>query len=295
MPETYKVALGPVIEHKLEHGDPTWPRFNASFVNQDLPLGDIANALRAGCPITTWHKNRWRHSQNYICGQHLGLDFDAGDDTSTVPRLAQDSFIGRYGAILYTTPSHTPEKPKARAVFLLDTPIQQAQNYVLAARALLWLFGTADRQCKDACRFFYGGRPGVCELEQIGETLPLDELKALIAKYKATGEREHKRLSQAYTYDTVDKAKVVHALKRIDPWALEYDQWLSVLMAIHAELGDVGMDIAETWADGRPGEVEQKWRGFHADGGVGIGTLFALAKQFQPPPSRSYPFRAIEA
>ena len=42
---------------------------------------------------------------------------------------------------------HLPqeEKPRARVVFLLDQPIMQAKNYTLAASALLWVFGTADR------------------------------------------------------------------------------------------------------------------------------------------------------
>ena len=129
----YRVALGPVMQAKLPPGDPRWPEFNGSFVNKDLPGLDIAARLYDGHPITTWHKNHWRQSCNYQMGQHLGIDFDTNDERSSLPHLLKDPFIKKYGAIVYTTPSHTPAAPRARAIFLLDTPIHQAVNYSLAA------------------------------------------------------------------------------------------------------------------------------------------------------------------
>ena len=56
-----------------------------------------------------------------------------------------------------------------------------------------------------------------------------------------------------------------------------------VLMAIHSELpGGNGLSLARSWGDGKPGEVEQKWKGFDSNGNVSgkisIGTLFSFAK-----------------
>ena len=189
---TYRVAVSSMaLDRKLPPGDPIWHDFNGSFVNRELTPFDFAHAIYDGHPFTTWHANNWRTSANYVCGQHLGLDFDAGDQSATLPALIANPFIHRHANILYTTPSHTPEAPRARVVFLLDTPIMQAKNYALAAAALLWLFGTADRQCKDPARFFYGSLR--CDMEMFDNVLSLATVKHIIAQYQASGKRELRR------------------------------------------------------------------------------------------------------
>lgn len=279
----YKVSFGPTLESKIPYGDPYWRVFNGSFENMQLEPLDIAALLYDGRPITTWHKANWRTSANYLLGQHLGLDFDTGDKRSTIPHLLRDPFIARHAAIIYTTPSHTPDSPRARVVFLLDTPIQQANNYALASTALLWMFGTADRQCKDAARFFYGGRPGACEMEYPNQELPLTELKEIINQYQIAEQARKPKRPSTYVGQNANETEVLAALKHIDPWAISYDEWLAVLLALHSEFpGANGLQIAESWGRGRDGEVEHKWRGFNTGGNVagrvGIGTLFKLAK-----------------
>jgi hypothetical protein len=280
---TYKVAFAPVQQAKIPPGDPRWPAFNSSFENEDMSAANIAAMLYDGHPITTWHKDHWRTSANYLLGQHLGIDFDTEDKRSTLGTLMKDPFIYRYGSHVYTTPSHTPDKPRARAIFLLDTPIRLPANYSMAASALLWVFGSADRQCKDAVRFFYGGRPGACEMEFLSNVLPLEVVKDMIHRYLATGRQQQKRMMTT-TFSAPDQQRVADALRSIDPWKIDYDQWLAVLMAIHSEFpGDDGLTLADAWAQGRGTEVEQRWRGFRSSGNtsgkVGIGTLFALAKE----------------
>ena len=192
MDTTYRVSVSTwALDHKLAPGAPEWHDFNGSFRNQELTPFNFAQAIYDGHPFTTWHAHGWRTSANYVCGQHLGLDFDAGDQTSTLPALLDNPFIHRHANILYTTPSHTPEAPRARVVFLLDTPIMQATNYALAAQAMLWLFGTADRQCKDPARFFYGSLR--CEMEMFDNVLSLATVKHIIAQYQASGKRELRR------------------------------------------------------------------------------------------------------
>ena len=280
----YKVAIGPALETKIPAGDPYWREFNASFHNLSLEAIDIAAALYEGCPITAWHKNNWRRGDNYLLGQHIGLDFDTEDKRSTIMQLQREPLTAKYGSIVYTTPSHTPDSPRARVIFLLDTPIQQATNYALASNALLWVFGNADRQCKDPARFFYGGKPGACEMEYLDNELPLDVIKDMIQRYQSTGNRERRRVNTQYQAGNAEEAEVLDALKHVDPWSIAYDDWLAVLLAIHSEFpGPNGLHMAESWASGRPGEVAQKWRGFHPSGNVsgrvGIGTLFKFAQE----------------
>lgn len=284
MDDTYKVSMAPVMQAKIPPGDPRWPAFNGSFENQTLSAANVAAMLYDGHPITTWHKNHWRASANYIMGQHIGIDFDTEDKRSTIATLKKDPLIAHHAAILYTTPSHTPDKPRARVIFLLDTPIHQSVNYTMAASAMLWMFGSADRQCKDAVRFFYGGRPGACEMEFLANVLPLEKVRQMIATYQATGRQQAKRMMAGATFGAPDQQRVADALKTIDPWAIDYDQWLAVLMAIHSEFpSEDGLSMAEQWGQGKDNEVAQKWRSFHTTGGVGgkvgIGTVFAIAQQ----------------
>jgi hypothetical protein len=280
MDATYRIAVSSyALAAKIPPGDAFWGAFNASFVNRDLTRLDLVEAIYTGHPITTWHRNHWRAGANFECGQAVGLDFDTEDERSRLTTLTADKFIAKHSALIHTTRSHTPAKPRARVMFLLDTPIFQAKNYALAAQALLWLFGAADRQCKDPVRFWYGA-PG-CEVEYFENVLPLDTLKHLIAQYQDTGQRERQRHN--WTAPT-EQAEVADALRKIPAWGIDYDQWVAVLMALHREYGDGGLALAESWADGAAGEVERKWRSFkpagNYAGAVGLGTVFALAQTF---------------
>lgn len=276
-----KIAFSSMaLSRKIPPEDAIWPSFNASFENMDLETLEIANLIYMGHPFTTWHKEHWRHGKNYQLGMHIGLDFDTEDKHSSLPYLAADKFIKQYASLIYTTPSHTPEAPRARVLFLLDTPIQQSPNYVLAVSSLLWLFGTGDRQCKDSVRFFYGSVN--CELEFLDNTLPLSVVKQLITDYQKTGlqvKRHHEK--NGYNAPT-DQKKVAAALQHIPAMGIDYDEWLAVLMGIHAEFGDDGLNLAESWAQGTDGEVARKWRSFNGTGNgtgkVTLGTLFKLAQ-----------------
>ena len=156
----------------------------------DRATGFYPVFIFTGHPFTVWHKNNWRNSENYWLGQHIGLDFDTEDERSTLAHLRADKFVARYASLIYTTPTHKPDKPRARVLFTLDTPIHQAVNYTLAASAMLWLFGAADPKAKDAARFFYGSVD--CEVEWIDSVLPLAVVRDLIQRYQATG-RQAKR------------------------------------------------------------------------------------------------------
>ncbi len=101
---TYKIAISKyALTRKIPPLDPMWPKFNASFVNVESEPGHITEAIYKGQSITTQHKDNWRTSANYLCGQHIGLDFDNGDASSSIDNLRKDKFVSKYAAFLYTT------------------------------------------------------------------------------------------------------------------------------------------------------------------------------------------------
>ena len=72
----------------------------------------------------------------------------------------------------------------------------------------------------------------------------------------------------------------------LDPWQGGYsDFWVPILMACHAGFGDEALPIVEGWADGKLGEVSDKWKSFDAAGGVTVATLVyhARAAGWVPP------------
>lgn len=171
----YKIAVNSmVLNGKLPPGDPRWGVFNDSFVNQEIALIDLANAIYTGHSYSGWHKGR-RKLDNFICAQHIAVDMDTEDRRSTIDVLSANTFVRTYAALIHTTASHTPEAPRARVIFLLDQPIADAAAYQAAAKFLVSQFPGADQACSDASRFFYGAKN--CEVWMHDNVLPLAQLR----------------------------------------------------------------------------------------------------------------------
>lgn len=74
-------------------------------------------------------------------------------------------------------------------------------------------------------------------------------------------------------------------LLRFVPADVGYDEWVQVLMAVHAATGGStsGLTLADNWSSGgskyKAGEVAKKWRSFKSTG-VNGATLAALARQY---------------
>ena len=66
-----------------------------------------------------------------------------------------------------------------------------------------------------------------------------------------------------------------------------YDTWRNVLMAVHSALpGPDGVALCERYIPGKPGEIARKFASFDGGGGIGVGTLFEIAKGHGYQPTR---------
>lgn len=87
---------------------------------------------------------------------------------------------------------------------------------------------------------------------------------------------------QQRTLESAGASEIEEMLSYVSP-DCSYQEWVSVLMAIHSALGEAGLSVADQWsAQGRKyrqGEVAKKWRGFSSEGGVNLGSLAELARQ----------------
>jgi hypothetical protein len=77
------------------------------------------------------------------------------------------------------------------------------------------------------------------------------------------------------------EAVFAEALAYIPP-GCDYSSWVQIGMALHAELGDAGFELWDSWSSGSPkydaGQMAAKWRSFSGRG-ITAGTLFHLARQ----------------
>lgn len=184
--ETLKIAIN--RSHKGKH--PTgidqatlnawWGAFNGWFKNELVTVDQLLEAIQDGYSYTTWHRG-YRKAENFICGQHVGLDFDdLAPSETTLIDLLSDQVIQDHAGLLHTTPSHTPEKPRARVIFFLDRPIYNREKYTLLVRSIVDYFDVADQKCKDPCRFFFGAVN--CDVRLLHNILTLEDAAELFVK-----------------------------------------------------------------------------------------------------------------
>lgn len=89
-----------------------------------------------------------------------------------------------------------------------------------------------------------------------------------------------------------DRERVQLALSSI-PSDLPRNEWWRVGAAIKHEFGDEGFELFDTWSSNASSydasAARDTWRSLDADGGIGIGSLFELAKRhgFEPKRHRS--------
>lgn len=292
MTTKYKIAINAMATGKLPQGDPRWATFNDSFQNTELDVIDIANSIYTGHSYTTWHNGR-RKLDNFELAQHIAVDMDTGDERSAIKTLLQNPIVRMYAGIIHTTPSHTAEAPRSRVIFFLDETLYTAEAYKIAATFLVSLFPGADTACTDASRFFYGAKNA--DIWWDYNHLPMSHLRTWYARWKRINPqpaqhskvvkldaaRANRIIATSHGEDgPTEIEKVKEALGRIDPWGIDYNQWIGVIAALKRDLGEAALPVAESWAQGKPGEVQREWQRVNVNrsNGMHLGTIFYMAR-----------------
>lgn len=170
------------------------------FQNTESDLHTIAVAIYRGYTITTHHtggpecqrlgcegrKCIWklhRCNANFLEGQIIAADFDDLEDLSDV---TSNYLVEKHAFFVYTTPSHKPEKPRARALFALSEPVTTGEQFRLLNRGLQHYFdGKIDLSTTDYCRLWYGCKNS--ELHTFQDvTLPIELALQWAERYQAS-------------------------------------------------------------------------------------------------------------
>ena len=174
---------------------------------------------------------------------------------------------------------------KGRHVFLIA---KQADNilpkYKLAAGQELEVFGLDNSAGKSVL---------LSGSQLTGELIEVDDLHALLTEWGVIEQHElNQPKPQTHTFDFTpllnkstpsDYDKAIDALQYISPDA-DYDTWLDMGFALQKEFGDRAKQDWMAWSMGRvkptsEADLQKHWKSFGKRDGVGIGTLFYIAKQ----------------
>jgi hypothetical protein len=112
-------------------------------------------------------------------------------------------------------------------------------------------------------------------------TMPLSAVKSMIKVHNNLQSMLRPKRDVSYPVDAnLDDA--AEALNLIDPWKIEYHEWVKLLAALYHSFGDAALPVAERWADGEGNEVQVKWKSFQRTPGkpATVGSIYEIAKRF---------------
>lgn len=132
-------------------------------------------------------------------------------DNRSLIDLNKDPFVKQYALCIYATPSSTLENPRSRAIFLLDTPITDPEQYkelstTLALYTLSHL--DPDPNATKLTQRVYGASKGYF-IERPENILPLSVMKHQVSQY-----RGEKIIDAIMPYTDTQKVKVISSLSR---------------------------------------------------------------------------------
>ena len=243
-----------------------------------------------------------RHDANLTSLHGIEGDYDGGE-VSLEDARARLEAAGLY-ALLYSTPSHTPEHPRWRVLCPSSGPLKPEDRDALCARVNGALGGILARESFTLSQaYFFGGIDGRPPPETFiidGEFVDLVAHLDTVASGRTADALQLEEDDDDWWKPEPDWPRIKEALACI-PAVLEggsYHMWTDVGMALHHESGgsDDGFNTWTSWAEAHPKfnakEHRSKWRSFRGGHGkqVTIATLFHLAKQHGweegPPPKK---------
>lgn len=137
--------------------DPQKLSWAGAWQEKQGTFADLAAHHAAGYPwmpaLLDGNRKRWQSNANYA--EVIAADIDGG---MAIEDAIAHPFISQHCGLGIESSSSSPERHKFRLVFRLPHPVTTWKDLRLCNRYLIHLIGTADPACKDASRYFFGGK-----------------------------------------------------------------------------------------------------------------------------------------
>lgn len=247
--------------------------------------------------------NNWRLKRLAMSRQFLALDADYFKSSNDF--IAFRQLVGQWNALVYTTASHTPLAPRARAIIELDQLVDSKTGEDLGdalQRQIETTLGSANIKLDPSV--YLASQPIYTPLisSQTYRTYgsPLDVQATLsawpapIAAHSVTGQQLQGTLpSVGFSpvmaalilppENPTEIAKVNLALSQVSA-DCSYNEWRDVLFALHWTQWTCAEQLARNWSMTAPHKYnatafDNVWKHAKPFGQVTLGTLFHLAKQ----------------
>ena len=123
---------------------------------EEIAPKELAKSLANGQTMVLGvMRNEVRKKVNLNYQEVIALDFD---DNTTIEEIESNEFIKQNASFIYTTFSHTEGHHKFRVVFFLENKLTNNEQVLEVYNKLFEMFPTADVNCKDSSRLFFGGK-----------------------------------------------------------------------------------------------------------------------------------------
>lgn len=257
----------------------------------ELPLIKLA---RFGDEPT--RKGSLRHNANMIAIEGVEGDYDGGK--LSVERAAAKLRKAGLSAVIYTSPSHRPDKPRWRVLCPTSRSLPPAEREALIARVNGALGGVLAGESYTLSQTYFYGRVEGQDAPQVEivEGRPVDIAADLDSvaldkhgnPYGATADEETDDEEAAGLEPEPDTDRIERALSVVPSG--DRETWLTVGQALHHEFGgdEDGFALWDEWSQSSDkyddDDQRRVWESFgsHVGRPVKIGTLYRVAKKHRP-------------
>jgi hypothetical protein len=269
------VLAGELQAHAID-----WPALVQSCLNppeyptkRDCPLIKLAafGTIRTA-------KGALRHDSNVLAVSGLEGDYDAGEVTPEAAAMLLQ-FAG-IEAVVYTSPSHTPEAPRWRVLAPLSREYPPTARRDFLARLNGALGGILAHESFTLSQTYYVGKvAGVPYVALPVAGQPLDMLADLPAIYPATAAPSAATPHEYREATPEVLADLRSALEAVP--ADDYYEWIAVGQSL-VSLGEVGFALWSEWSATSPKHDPDadltRWGTFTGDR-TGFASIFAKAQR----------------
>jgi P4 family phage/plasmid primase-like protien len=216
----------------------------------------------------------------------LEADYDAGRMTPVAARTR----LAKAGvaALIYTTPSHTPDAPRWRVLCPFSGPLPPDAREDLMARLNGVLGGGLDPASFTLSQAYYaGGVEGGAKVQAfLAEGDFIDNVEGLKSIYKDGGKTKPKRGESTGEKTGLPRPQFRDALMHIpNPDSADRDYWFKMMCGVHHETdgSEEGLAMILEWSESHPSydydETVRVWESIgREEGGATGATILSEAK-----------------
>lgn len=244
----------------------------SQVVNILAKRGGLFAVIKTGSKQPT--RTGWNQTRNGLDGEQAKQHLKSGDNITLLcgtgnlyafdfDRAADRGHeCAQLAGGLYIYRDNAPDK--AKFIFSCPDPIPTRLKSKSCGIDLLGINATGSHWSCVIAGTHSSGAPIVWG----GHTLPVLAADTVASLWEEWTEEELFPEERSHdpnpTYADADLMRVADALQYVDPDVMDYNEWIAIIAAVHDTFDGAAdaLDLVDRWAQGKPGEVEKKWRSF---------------------------------